>query len=198
MPNPSTLPSRSRPWKLFVIPAAIGVPVLLGLAAVLYSASPEPLSPGEILEKQEWDRQELTRALARSMAPSMTGQNRQKVMQHLSRQLKKLPKSEREAIRKDAVVATVTVSLDQLRKMPKEERASIIKTMESRARRTYVALQRDPKERKNFEKQLKSTEMEAFSKEVNRVIFSELTPTEKLQFAPVTKLWIKTMKSVGH
>ncbi len=198
MPNPSTLPSRSRPWKLFVIPAAIGVPVLLGLAAVLYSASPEPLSPGEILEKQEWDRQELTRALARSMAPSMTGQNRQKVMQHLSRQLKKLPKSEREAIRKDAVVATVTVSLDQLRKMPKEERASIIKTMESRARRTYVALQRDPKERKNFEKQLKSTEMEAFSKEVNRVIFSELTPAEKLQFAPVTKLWIKTMKSVGH
>ena len=172
--------------------------MLLGLAAVLYSASPEPLSPGEILEKQEWDRQELTRALARSMAPSMTGQNRQKVMQHLSRQLKKLPKSEREAIRKDAVVATVTVSLDQLRKMPKEERASIIKTMESRARRTYVALQRDPKERKNFEKQLKSTEMEAFSKEVNRVIFSELTPAEKLQFAPVTKLWIKTMKSVGH
>ena len=170
----------------------------MGHPSWLYSASPEPLSPGEILEKQEWDRQELTRALARSMAPSMTGQNRQKVMQHLSRQLKKLPKSEREAIRKDAVVATVTVSLDQLRKMPKEERASIIKTMESRARRTYVALQRDPKERKNFEKQLKSTEMEAFSKEVNRVIFSELTPAEKLQFAPVTKLWIKTMKSVGH
>jgi hypothetical protein len=40
--------------------------------------------------------------------------------------------------------------------------------------------------------------MEAFTAEVNRVIFSELTPAERVQFAPITKLWIKTMKVVSH
>ena len=198
MPIPSPAAPRRRPWKLFVIPAAIGVPVILLLVLVLCSAKPEALSPGDILAKKEWNRQELTQALARSMAPAMTGQDRKKVMSHLSAQLKKLSREEREAIRRDAVVATVTVSLDQLRKMPVEERTSILKTMEKRAQRTYTAIQDDSKKRKEFEKQLKSSEMEAFSKEVNRVIFSELTPAERLQFAPVTKLWIKTMKSVGR
>ena len=128
----------------------------------------------------------------------MTGQQRKEVMRHLSKELRKYPKPEREAIRRDAVVATVTISLDQLRKMPAEERKSVVETMEKRAIRTYTTLQSDPKKRKAFEKELKSSEMEAFTREVNRVIFSELTPDEKVKFAPVTKLWIKTMKSVGH
>ncbi|MBO5791744.1 MAG: hypothetical protein J6S54_04650 [Lentisphaeria bacterium] len=189
---------RRRPWKLFVLPAAVGVPVILILAVILCTAEPEALSPEEIIAKKEWSRQELTTALARSMAPAMTGQQRKEVMKHLSRELRKYPKSEREAIRRDAVVATVTVSLDQLRKMPEGERSSIVETMEKRARRTYNTLQSDSKKRKEFEKNLQSGEMEAFSKEVNRVIFSELTPEEKVKFAPITKLWIKTMKSVGH
>ena len=198
MPAPTIVPLRRRPWKLFVIPAAIGVPIIIFFIFVLCRTTPEALSPEDILAKKEWSKEELTRALARSMAPVMTGQKRKEIMAHLSDQLKKLPKNEREEIRRAAVVATVTVSLDQLRKMPTEERGSVLKTMERRAQRTYVTLQNDTKKRKEFEKQLKSTEMEAFSKEVNRVIFSELTPDERLRFAPVTQLWIKTMKSVGH
>ncbi|MBR7140090.1 MAG: hypothetical protein IKD44_11155 [Lentisphaeria bacterium] len=189
---------RRRPWKLFVLPAAVGVPVILIFAVILCTAEPEALSPEEIIAKKEWSRQELTTALARSMAPAMTGQQRKEVMRHLSKELRKYPKPEREAIRRDAVVATVTISLDQLRKMPAEERKSVVETMEKRAIRTYTTLQSDPKKRKAFEKELKSSEMEAFTREVNRVIFSELTPDEKVKFAPVTKLWIKTMKSVGH
>lgn len=189
---------RRRPWKTILIPGGIGVFVILCLVIVLCTAEPEPLSPGDILAKKEWDRDELTRALARSMAPAMTTQDRKKVMKHLSAQLKKLPRGEREGIRRAAVVATVTISLDQLRKMPSEERQSIIKTMERRARYTYLAVQQDPKKRRAFEKQLQSAEMEAFAKEVNRVIVSELTPAERVQFAPVSKMWIRTIKSVGR
>lgn len=195
---PSADAVRRRPWKLFVIPGAVGAAVLLALVFALCTIEPEPLSPEDILAKKEWDRKELTGTLARSITPAMTGQYRKQVMSHLSAQLKKYPPSEREKIRCDAVVAAVTIALDQLRKMPEKERVSILKTMEKRARRTYVTLQNNAQKRKQFEKQLKSSEMAAFTREVNRVIISELTPAEKVSFAPVTKLWIKTLKSTGR
>ena len=188
---------RRRPWKLFVLPAAIGVPVILLLVAVLCTAEPEALSPEEIIAKKEWSDDELKIALARSMSPTMTGQRKKEVVRHLSAQLKKRPPEEREKIRVAAVAASVTASLDQVRKMPEPERDRMLNTLQKRAERSYAQIHTDSKERKKFEAQLKTPEMEAFSKEVNRVIFSELTPAERVKFAPVTKIWIKTMKSMG-
>lgn len=188
---------RSRFRRLLLPLAVLLLPILVFLV-ILLNTTAEALSPEEILAKKKWNDDELTTALARSMSPAMTGQQKKEVMKHLSAQMKKRTAAQQEEIRVKAVVAAVTASLDQVRKMPEQERQKMFTTIRKRAERSYATIQNNPKQRKEFEKQLKTREMEAFTKEVNRVIFSELTPAERIQFAPVTRIWIKTMKSVGR
>ena len=178
-------------------PLVVVIPLIALCLFIVLRTDSEALSPDEIIAKKNWTDDELKIALARSMSPTMTGQRKKEVVRHLSAQLKKRPPEEREKIRVAAVAASVTASLDQVRKMPESERDRMLNTLQKRAERSYAQIHSDSKERKKFEAQLKTPEMEAFSKEVNRVIFSELTPAERVKFAPVTKIWIKTMKSMG-
>ena len=178
-------------------PLVVVIPLIALCLFIVLRTDSEALSPDEIIAKKNWTDDELKIALARSMSPTMTGQRKKEVVRHLSAQLKKRPPEEREKIRVAAVAASVTASLDQVRKMPESERDRMLNTLQKRAERSYAQIHTDSKERKKFEAQLKTPEMEAFSKEVNRVIFSELTPAERVKFAPVTKIWIKTMKSMG-
>ena len=197
-PESSTPVAAGKRFRWLIIPLAVAVPLAAVFIFVVCRTTAEVLSPDEILAKKEWNDRELQSALARSMSPAMTGQRKREVMKHLSAQLKKRSPELREQIRIGAVVDSVTASLDQVRKMAEQERDKMLNTMKKRAEKSYAVIHSSPKKRKEFEEQLKSREMEAFSKEVNRVIFSELTPAERVKFAPVTKIWIKTMKSVGH
>ena len=196
-PNPLSGGRKGR-FRWLIWPAVIAIPLIALCLIVVMNTTAEALSPDEILAKKKWSDDELKIALARSMSPAMTGQRKKEVVKHLNAQLKQRSKEEQEKIRIGAVVASVGASLNQVRKMPDQERDKMINTIKKRADRSYAAIHSSPKKRKEFEAQLKTKEMEAFSKEVNRVIFSELSPAERVKFAPITKVWIKTMKSMGH
>jgi hypothetical protein len=180
-----------------LLPLLIGVPVLFLLFVFFLRMDPEPLSPDEILAKKQWNDQELTQALARSMSLTMTGQHKRKIQRHLSKELKKRPQDVRERIRCQAVAETVTTSLKQLRQMPTEDRDKMIQSMQKKAEKNYATLVSSSAERKKLAEQMKTQEMKAFTDAVNKVVFSEFTPTERVQFAPITKIWIKTMKVMG-
>ena len=186
---------KKRPGLL--LPLLIGVPVLVLLFVFFLRMEPEPLSPDEILAKKQWNDQELTQALARSMSLTMTGQNKKQIQRHLSKELKKRPLDVRERIRCQAVAETVTTSLKQLRQMPAEDRNKMIQSMQKKAEKNYATLVSSSAERKKLAAQMKTQEMKAFTDAVNKVVFSEFTPTERVQFAPITKIWIKTMKVMG-
>ena len=186
---------KKRPGLL--LPLLIGVPVLVLLFVFFLRMEPEPLSPDEILAKKQWNDQELTQALARSMSLTMTGQNKKQIQRHLSKELKKRPLDVRERIRCQAVAETVTTSLKQLRQMPAEDRNKMIQSMQKKAEKNYATLVSSSAERKKLAEQMKTQEMKAFTDAVNKVVFSEFTPTERVQFAPITKIWIKTMKVMG-
>lgn len=181
-----------------LIPAVVGVPVVILLFFIVFYMKAEALSPDEIMAKEDWSDEELQNALARSMSPAMASQRKGEVMKHLGQQLKKRTPDQQERIRRDAVVAAVTTSLKQVRKMPEQERNNMISTIQTKAEANYHRITTSSKERAQVAARLQSREMEAFTAEVNRVIFSELTPAERVQFAPITKLWIKTMKVVSH
>ena len=185
-------------YRWLIFSAAAILPLAAFFLFIAANTKSEALSPDEIIAKKEWSDEELKNALARSMSPAMAGQRKKEIMRHLSSQLKKRSAEDQEKIRIGAVVASVTASLDQVRKMPEQERARMIDTISKRAERSYSAIHSSAKKRKEFEETLKTKEMEAFSAEVNRVIFSELTPSERVQFAPVTKIWMKSMKSMGR
>ena len=197
MTTPETEPLRRRKRTGIWLPIVIGLPILILLGVFYFQLKPEVLSPEEILAKKEWTDRELTDALARSMSPTMTGQQKRNVHKHLSRQLKKRSREQQEKIRCEAVAATVMTSLKQLRKMPAAEQEKMLTSMRKQAERNYTKLVSSAKERKKLEEQMRTREMQAFSAAVNKVIFSEFTPAEKVKFAPLTKLWIKTMNSMG-
>ena len=190
------MPRRKR-GRGVLIPLLIGIPVLAVLGFLFFRFEPEVLSPDEILAKKEWSDQELTSALANSMSLTATGQQRKEIQRHLSRQLKKRPPEVREDIRCKAIAGTVTASLKQLRKMPAGDRNKMIAAMQKKAEKNFSTLVSSSKERQKVAEQLKTREMQSFTAAVNKVIFSEFTPAERVQFAPITKIWIKTMKVMG-
>ena len=190
------IPRRKR-GRGVLIPLLIGIPVLAVLAILFFNLKPEALSPDEILAKKEWNDQELTTALARSMSLTTTSHQRKKIQRHLSRQLKKRPPEVREEIRCRAIAGTVTTSLKQLRQMPEKDRNKMISAMQKKAEKNFAALVSSSKERKKLADQMQTREMQSFTNAVNKVIFSEFTPAERVQFAPITKIWIKTMKVMG-
>lgn len=188
--------SNRRKHALIALSAAI--PLIAVLCCVIIFSPDEALSPEEILAKENWSDAELQAALSRSISPAMLSNKRQNVMEHLGKQLKKRSAADRERIRQAAVVDAVTTSLEQLRKMPVRERSSLLKNLEDKAEQNYRTLLQSSKSREKFVRQMQSREAELFVKEVNRVIFAEFTPEERVQFAPVTKLWIKTIKIMEH
>ena len=198
MSNTSPSTSKKSRFRPLIILTAVALPLIIFFICVILNTNSEALSPDEIMAKQKWSDEELKNALARSMSPAVAGQRKKEIVRHLSAQLKKRSPEDQEKIRIGAVVASVTASLDQVRKMPENERSKMLNTISARAEKNYAVIHKNAQKRKEFEQQLKSKEMEAFTNEVNRVIFSELTPNERVQFAPVTKIWIKTMKSMGH
>ena len=133
---------KKRPGLL--LPLLIGVPVLVLLFVFFLRMEPEPLSPDEILAKKQWNDQELTQALARSMSLTMTGQNKKQIQRHLSQELKKRPLDVRERIRCQAVAETVTTSLKQLRQMPAEDRNKMIQSMQKKAEKKLRQADRAP------------------------------------------------------
>ncbi len=52
------------------------------------------------------------------------------------------------------------------------------------------------KEKSKVRARLKSTEGKAAVEEVNKVLISKLTPEERRKFAPISKLWVKTLRSL--
>lgn len=184
--------------KWLIWPAAVAIPLIAAFSFIVCNTTSEALSTDEILAKKEWTDAELQAALARSMSPVMTQKDKKEVMSHLAQQLQKRSPQDQERIKVGAVAASVTASLDQVRKMPVRERDKMLDNMEQRAQKSYDLIHSNPAKRREVEAKLKTREMEAFTREVNRVIFAELTPAERIKFAPVTKIWIKTMKTMGH
>ena len=184
--------------KSFWLFPAIALLLIVVLIVVIFKSSGEALSPAEILAKDNWSESELQSALGRSIAPTMTGEKRRDVMRYLDKQLKKLPRDRQEYIRRQAVVDAVNTSLKQIRKMPADDRNRIISSMQKTAERTYTQIRSSSQVRQKMKQRMKDKEVEAFTREVNRVIFSEFTPEERIQFAPVTRVWIKTLNEMGH
>lgn len=184
--------------KSFWLFPAIAILIIVILSIIIFNSSGEALSPDEIIAKENWSDQELQSALARSISPSMTSERRREVMHHLDKQLKKLPRDRRDQIRQQAVVSAVNTSLHQLRKMPANDRARIVDSMRQKAEQNYKRLHNSDQERRKMKQRLQNKDAEAFTREVNRVIFSEFTPEERVQFAPVTRVWIKTLNEMGH
>lgn len=185
-------------FRRFLIPLGVGLPVIILLAAMILLVEPEALSPDEIMAKQEWTDKELQVALAKTMSPAMAALRQEKVMRHLNEQMKKRSPERQAAIRLNAVTGAVTSSLDQVRKMPEKEQRNMVQTIHATAEKQYDELMHNRKRRKEIMDKFQTKEMDAFSKEVNRVIMTELTPEERVQFAPITKIWIRTMQTVGR
>ncbi len=198
MKTTTTASCRQKRYGKLVWPLVIGLPILIILAMIVCRTEVEALSPDEIMAKENWSEEELKNALAHSMSPAMAGQRKEEIINHLDSQLKKFPAAQRDEIRRGAVVAAVSTSLQQIRKMPPSERRGMINTIQQKAEAGYASVRNRPNTKQVIASHLKSDNVEAFTQEVNRVIFSELTPEERVQFAPITKLWIKTMKNMGR
>ncbi len=186
--------SRAKVWLAMLV----ATPLIVVLIIIVLCIEPEPLSPSEILAKNNWTDAELQDTLARFISPTMTSHQKGEVLRHLRTQLEQRTPQQRRNIRKAAVVATVMDTLGYLRKMPNNQRQVLLDNMHDKAEENYKNLMSDNKARAQLSQAMHEAELEAFTNEVNRVIFSELSPEERVQFSPMIKVWTRTMKALEH
>ena len=180
-------------WKMLLIPALIGVPVIAVLCGLLIHLTPEPLTSEEILAKEEWSERELVDTLARAFAPQSNRGSRREVLDHLRRQLRKYPEEEQKSIRIRALTGAMSETLRQIRAMPEEEREKMFVAIRKQAEKWHREAM-SGKGREMLNTIRTSEEGQAFNAEAVRIIHSELTPEERRRFAPITEIWIKTLE----
>jgi hypothetical protein len=183
--------------KAVIIPLAISIPLLAALGVFIWSAKPEALTAEQILAKKEWNREDLTRSLSAAFSPQANRRNRHKVLSHLREQLKQFPENEQTEIRVAALRHAINNSVEQMRLLPEEDRKKMFDSIHKRAQNSYSTVRKmSAKEKSEVRERLKTAEGKAVVDEINHVLISKLTSEERRQFAPVSKLWVQTLRSL--
>ena len=183
--------------KTLIIPLAISVPILAALGIFIFSTKTEALSAEQILSKNEWTKAELTKSLSAAFSPQTNRRNRHKVLSHLRQQLKNYPANEQTEIRVSALRHAINNSIEQMRLLPENDQEKLFNSIHKRAEDSYSKVRKmSAKEKSDVRERLKTAEGQAAVDEVNRVLISKLTPEERRKFSPVSKLWVKTLRSL--
>lgn len=183
--------------KALIVPLAVSIPVLALIGFFIFSTETEALSATQILNKNKWTKKELTKSLSSAFTPQTNRRDRHKVLSHLRKQLKRYPENERTEIRVAALRTAINSSIDQMRLLPKKDQKKLIDSIQKRAQSSYSKVKKmNSKEKAKVRSRLKSTEGKAAVREVNKVLISRLTPDERRKFAPISKLWVKTLRSL--
>jgi endo-1,4-beta-D-glucanase Y len=181
--------------KKLVLPMFAGIAVVGFLMYFVFSLSPEPMTPQEILEKKEWKPAELSRSIGHVFSPQTSRRERDKVLEHLRTQLKKYPEDQQRKIRVDALRIAVNNGLAQMRALPPERRKQMIDKMQKDADRNYQAvLTRNGIDRQKLQKMKQSEEYQMFNQEVASVTLSELSTKERREYNGLIKSWVKIMQ----
>jgi|GEM_PF-1142187 len=180
-------------WKMLLYPALIGLPVLAALFWMLAGIRPEPLTSEEILAKNKWSEKELTETLARAFAPQSNRGSRREVLRHLRQALRRFPEDKRQEIRIRALTGAVGETLRQIRAMPADEQDKMFEAIRKQAEKWHNEA-RSGKGHEMLNRIRDTEEGKALNSEIARTIQSEFTPTERRRFAPITAIWIQTLK----
>jgi len=181
--------------KALIVPLAISIPVLAVIGFFVFSTETEALSSEQILNKKDWTKEELTKSLSSAFTPQTNRRSRHKVLGHLRKQLKAYPQNERTEIRVAALRKAINASIDQMRLLPEKDQGKLLDSIQKRAEGSYSKVKKmSSKEKSKVRKRLNSTEGKAAIAEVNKVMISKLTPGERRKFAPISKLWVKTLR----
>jgi hypothetical protein len=183
--------------KALIIPLAISIPILALISFFVFSTETEALSADQILKKKDWTKEELTKSLSSAFSPQTNRRSRHKVLDHLRNQLKHYPKDERTEIRVAALRHAINNSVDQMRLLPEKDRKKLLDSIQKRAESSYSKVKKmSSKEKSKLRSRLKTSEGKAAVEEVNKVMISKLTPNERREFTPISKLWVKTLRSL--
>jgi hypothetical protein len=183
--------------KALIIPLAVSAPVLAVICYFCFSTEPEALTADQIINKKEWTKNELIQSLSSAFSPQTNRRNRHKVLEHLRGQLKKYPQNERTEIRVAALRQAVNNSVKQMRLLPEDDRQKLIESIHKRAQDSYNRVNKmSYEDKQKLRSRLNTAEGKATVEEVNKVLVSKLTPKERRDLAPVSKLWVKTLRSL--
>lgn len=184
-------------FKALIVPLAISIPVLATIGFFIFSTETEALTANQILNKKDWTKEELTRSLSSAFSPQTNRRNRHKVLNHLRKQLKRYPKNERTQIRVTALRHAVNSSVEQMRLLSEKDRKKLIDSIQKRAESSYSRVKKmSYDEKSQMRSRLNTSEGKAAVEEVNKVLVSKLTPDERREFAPISKLWVKTLRTL--
>ncbi|MFA7231696.1 MAG: hypothetical protein WC071_10535 [Victivallaceae bacterium] len=184
-------------FKPVIITASVFLPLLAVLVFFCFGIRREALSPSEIVEKKDWNKDELTGALSRTFLAQSDKRRRHEVLEHLRKQLSAYPENERREIRIKALTNAMNGSLDQLRAATPEDRAKIMDEMNKAAESNYQRiLKMSPQQKESLKKQLSSEEGKAVSEEATKIMTTRLAPDERRMFATISQIWIRTLKEL--
>lgn len=176
------------------------IPVILIVTTLLFIRSnnrPEPMTTAEVLAKKQWTKQELAFTLARNFKPQADKRGRKQIITHLSKQLQKLKPKDRDAVKIMAIRQAITDSIKQYRALKPDSRSKMVSALTRRAERNYKNVAKmDSQQRHQIRQQLNSELGRSASAAIHETMYTKLSPDERRDFAPIEKIWIKTIEKL--
>ncbi|HPN84047.1 MAG TPA: hypothetical protein PK821_01805 [Victivallales bacterium] len=169
--------------------------VVLGFVASLISGKREALTPEQILEKNEWTREELVDAIGRIGMQNLQGkggENRE-LNDHIKKQMDSFPESERNKITEQVVENFVKKGIEVWRGMKPGKRKKLLDEMRKEAELNRQAAEQMTGDEKAKARAAIMEERKAFEA-LNKCALNHLSPDERRDFAPLAKEWIRMME----
>jgi flagellar biosynthesis GTPase FlhF len=168
-----------------------------GLLLVSRTVEEEPVTTQEILEKEEWSREELVDSLSRLTVQRKERGIPREVFRHMRRQVEKYPEPERKQILASVVERSVRLARDQWRAMPPEVRDKVLHRMVAEARKNrQTVMEMSEQQKEKVRERLKTGPGKAWVEHMRSRAVRELSPEERRSFAPVLREWIRTVEEL--
>lgn len=176
------------------------LPLLLLVTALVVIRSRnriEPMSPSAILKKDTWTKEELAFALARNFKHQSGKEGRKEVLQHLQKQLQKFPSQDQENIKVMAISQAIDDSIAQYRALKPDEKVKMVDALQKRAEKNSKNIDAmNSAQRQQLKSKMGSSEGQAATGALHNATYNKLTSEERRAFAPIEKIWLKTIEKL--
>ncbi len=174
------------------------LPVLILLAVICtvkMCNHAEPLSPQEILAKQDWNQDELAFALARNFKHQAGREGRREVLEHLQQQMQKFSAEDQDNIKIKAITQAIDDSIQQYRALKPEEKSKLVEALQRRAEKNCENVNKmNSQQRRQMRDGMNSKVAQAAARAMQNAMVNKLSPDERRDFVPIEKLWLNTIE----
>lgn len=179
------------------LPIIIGAIIIIILCLIISGTKREAISSKEIIEKENWTKDEIVDTMAMLSVQRKRNSIRIDVLSHMRKQIRKLPEESRREVLKKTVLKSIDKIQEQWSSLDDEKRKGLIKAIHWEAKRNHSKVKYlSDQKRKELKKVMSERSTKEWINEVNQKMANSLSPEARKELSPIIKEWVATLENL--